>query len=50
MHSDFQILAKNSKKNPMVIISEKNKTHVRIIVDCGFTYISNYFWEKKYII
>ncbi|EGR31713.1 type iii restriction res subunit family protein, putative [Ichthyophthirius multifiliis] len=46
IHNDFKVYAYNSNNQPLVVYSEANEWHGRIIVDCGFTKHWDGYWQK----
>lgn len=46
MHKDFEIFAYNSNNEPLVLFSEENENHGRIILDFGFTKLYASLWNK----
>jgi len=43
---EFKIFAYNSKNEPLVLYSDENEKHGRIIVDFGFTKLYPSFWQN----
>jgi len=46
MHPDFKIFAYNSNNEPLVLYSEENENHGRIIYDFGFTKLFPEYWKN----
>ena len=45
-HKDFEVFAFNSNNEPLILVSEENESHGRIVVDTGFTKLYPEFWKK----
>lgn len=46
LHKDFEIFGYNSNNEPLILYSEENENHGRIVIDTGFTKLYPEFWRN----
>ena len=44
-HRDFKEFARNTNNEPLVLYSEENEKHGRIMIDTGFTKLYKQYWN-----